>query len=392
MIGKKFDYDLVVIGSGRSGREGAVKAALAGQRVAIVEAGLWGGEEVNYSGIPFETLLEVSRHLTAVTADPVISSETLRLRYDGLLRRAEEARQTAAKDTLAEIHNVGVKVIEGFAQFVSPHEINVDKRTIAAKHFLIATGRGLKENRITGVEEAGCLDVTGVVELERMPRTVFVVGAGATGCEVAQYFSGIGARVLIADIAGRLLPDEDEEVGQLLDAVFNRQRIAVLTQTRVTAVERDHVSRRVVFTRDGVEHAVRVDEVVIATGTLPETHDLRLEKAGVEYGRKGIRADSEGKTSQKHIATTVAPKMRRVRTLPEVITFGHNEDECLQSDERVKCVVEPLSSEGFVKTVTDARGALVGLTLMGTPEEMFEWLLANRKEPVVQALLIDGVA
>ena len=393
MIGKKADYDLVVIGSGRSGREEALAAAESKRKVAIVEAGLWGGNEVNYSGRPFEAMLRTSQDMVRVTDDDAVMSETLRVRYDDLIKRASRAQMDAAERTMEEIRDAGIDVVEGFAKFISSHEISVDDRVLRAKTFFIATGEGLKDNKIAGVEEAGCLDIAGVVGLKRMPRTVMVIGAGRTGCELAQYFSGIGSRVLIADIAGRLLPTEDEEVGQLLDQIFNRQHIVVLTQTRVTAVERDTVSRRVTFMQGGVERAVRVDEVVIATGTVPEIHDLGLDKAGVEIGRKGVVGDADGRTSQKHIfVANDAGRAEITRTVPCVVRIGRTEDECLKSDDKVRSRTTKFESgRGFVKTLTDAKGMLCGATFVGDQAEIMDWVLRHKKEPAVRALLDETV-
>jgi len=393
MIGKRADYDLIVIGSGRSGREEALAAAEDGRRVAIVEAGLWGGNEINYGGIPFGVLLETSQAMRRVEDDLAVMSDVMKVRYDALIARAADARAAAAEASLAEVQDTGVEIVEGFAKFISTHEINVNEKVMRAKTFFIATGKGLRDNKIAGVEEAGCLDIADVVSLKRMPRTVFVVGAGTAGCEIAQYFSGIGSRVLIADIAGRLLPDEEEEAGQLMDQVFNNERIVVLTQTRVTSVERDSVSRRVVFMQGGVERAVRVDEIVLATGRVLEIHDLGLERAGVEVGRKAEITDKEGRTSQKHIFAASGAKRFVTRTLPAIVRLGMSEDECLKADERVTARIEKFNGgRGFVKTLVDSKGMLCGATFVGDKSSMLDYALANPKDPAVRALLDDSVS
>jgi pyruvate/2-oxoglutarate dehydrogenase complex dihydrolipoamide dehydrogenase (E3) component len=145
--------------------------------------------------------------------------------------------------------------------------------------------------------------------------------------------------------------------------------------------------------QDGVERAVRVDEVVIATGTTPEIHDLGLDKAGVEIGRKGIVVDEEGRTSQKHIFFAAGRDWPHVtRTYPYVVRLGRSEDECLRSDEQVKGRIERFADgRGFVKTLTDTKGLLRGVTFVGARAEIFDWMLLHRQEPGVKALLDESV-
>jgi len=408
----KYNFDLIVIGSGKAGRTIAFTAAREGMAVAIVEDGEFGGDEINRGGVGLSTLLSMSHAVQAVSSGEKwgVQTEGLRLNYQDMHEQAMLAVDDARSKALEELDALGIELIAATAKFVNDHEINVGEEIVSAKHIAIATGAVLKDNKIEGLEEAGCLDVGGVVGLKRLPRTVFVVGAGSTGCEIAQYFAGVGARVLVADIAGRLLPKEDEEVGQILDKVFNDQKIAVLTQTRVTVVEKDTISRRVTFVRAGVEHTVRVDEIVIATGETPMVFELGLDNAGVAYDKNGIKHDDSMRTSRKNIFTAggcargrdntslratneglVAARtilgakkvvedpltMRITRTLPEVVQIGDNEDDCMREDGRIKKSIAALVGnednkppivmrEGFVKVITSGKNnAIVGMTLMG---------------------------
>ena len=148
---------------------------------------------------------------------------------------------------------------------------------------------------------------------------------------MAQFFATLGTEVIIADIAGRLLPREDEEVGQVLDDVFNKQGIKVLTQSRVIALERDSVAKKVIFLRGGQEKSVRVDQVLLCTGSAPNI-DLGLENAGVKFTRNGIQVDDTMKTSAKHIYAA-----------GDVIG-GHSSTEKALIDARVAVSVAPTVS------------------------------------------------
>jgi len=244
------------------------------------------------------------------------------------------------------------------------------------------------------------------LDLIRPPKTIFIVGAGSTGCELAQYFAQLGTKVLIAEVAGRLLPQEDEEVGQVMDDVFNKLGIKVLTQSRVVALEKDSVSKKVIFMRGGQEKYVRVDDIMLCTGSTPAT-DLGLENAGVVYGNKGIKISKNMQTSMKHIfaagdcvggssstekavleaATAISNIVHRAkliteyaglsrvtRTYPEVASVGATEDDCIRHDRKIRKVVVPLSvvqasntsdfRDGFIKILTDRNRKIIGATIV----------------------------
>jgi dihydrolipoamide dehydrogenase len=282
-------------------------------------------------------------------------------------------------------------------------------RKITAEHFLIATGSRAIDPGIAVRAGAGILTPEGVLGLSRVPKTVFVVGGGVTGVEIAQYLAETGAKVAIAEIAARLLPKEDEEAGVLLGKVLaKRNRISVLTETRVTAVERESTGgKKVTFMSGGRERSVRVEAVVFATGEAADIRDLDLAKAGVEAGKNGIKVDATMATSQRgifaageatgevgtvEIATYQARLAvinilhrqqaeanyvgfsRVVRTFPEVASVGLSEDECIRRDRKYKKAIAPLSSvsasniydfsDGFFKILADSAGRVIGGTIV----------------------------
>lgn len=216
-----------------------------------------------------------------------------------------------------------------------------------------------------------------------------------------------GTKVYIADVASRLLPDYDEEAGQLLEKLLHEQKgVTVLTQTRTLAVEKENIARRVTYTRGGQEHSLRVDEVMIAAGRTPNV-DLGLENAGVDYTAKGILVNDQLQTTAKHIYAagdvlgrhgythsallesrvaaqnifsknkvipdyTATPRV--VFTHPDIASVGLTEDDCLRRDLHIKKAVAPLTiitrsntsdfRDGFVKLITNNKGVLLGATIM----------------------------
>ncbi len=405
---KKFDYDLVVIGSGDAGGEAALIAVNSGLKVALIESKKWGGSSLNSTNVPFGAAMHAAmtyKHaLSGVRFG--VSSGNLRYNYPTLINWVGRMTKRAGANSKKEFEEAKIDCISGSARFLSAHEIAVGNKTICAKKFLIATGASIADTGITIPENADYLLPENVFELSRAPRSVFVVGAGSTGCEIAQYFSALGSEVVVADIAGRLLPREDEEVGQVMDEVFKQNDIKVLTQSRVVALEDNGAEKRVIFMRGGQEKSIRVGCVVLCTGSAPNI-DLALENAGVKYTKNGIKVDRTMQTSAKHIyaagdvtggksssekaiidarvaASHLIGKSKAERsykglirvtnTFPEIAQVGASEDDCIRRDRKIKKITVPLRAvqksnicdfyDGFVKLIFGKNGTLIGGTVM----------------------------
>lgn len=409
---KKFDFDYVVIGSGVAGMAAATTAAGFGAKVAIVEGDSWGGASVNYNDTPQATSLSFS-HLYSRALEGAkfgLSSTNLRYNFPTAMSWQMDAIRNARKKIEERCKELNITRIEGFGHFVGAHDLAVGDKKVSGEKFMVATGVKMADNGITGLNEVEYLTASSAMKINRLPKAVMVVGAGASGCETAQYFAELGVKVLIADLAARLLPKEDEEVGQTLDAYFTKQLgIKVLTQTRVVAIEQDRLSKRVVFMRDGQEKMVRVDAIVMTTGTSPMV-DLGLENAGVKYGVDGVRVNKCLGTSAKHIvaagsvlgkdgaiekatyegvlATTNLLKKaknevnysgyaRVTNTDPQIATVGMTEDDCIKSDMKYSKVLIPAGESnlsniegcevGFVKLIAKKqkqKQVLLGATVM----------------------------
>ncbi|MDR2336907.1 MAG: NAD(P)/FAD-dependent oxidoreductase [Candidatus Nomurabacteria bacterium] len=424
----KFDYDLVVIGSGPAGSTAASIAKKAGQKVAVIESGALGGEFLNGYDLPSQAAFTIAKSFYEAKkgAKWGLSSGSLRYSFPAIINFSRGAIRKASPFFGAKfLENAGVEVIKGKAHFTSPHEVGAGNRVLSAKKFLIATGAELKNHEIKNLENVRVLNPKSAFEIVRPPKSLFVIGAGATGVELAQYFATLGAQVLLADIAARPLPKEDEEIGQFVDELFNKQYgIKVLTRTRVVAVEKDAVSKKVILIRGGQEKTVRVDEILLATSRLPAT-DIGLENAGVKYDQRGIIVDTTLRTSAKNIfaagdvlggnssttrsvlegKTAVQNIIYRSKmpvdisgmpTLtnisPKIASVGLKEDDCLKADRKIKKALVPFSGvvcsvstdyvNGFIKIITDKTGKLLGGTIVAPDADLMvsELSLALRNE------------
>ena len=405
----RFDYDLAVLGSGDAGSEAALTAAKSGLKVALIEANKWGGSSLNYSNVPFGALFYATQLFKSAQIGSKfgLSSANLRYNYPTLNNWKNVALQRAKANSKKEYEDAGITCLHGHGHLLSNTEISVNDETIRAKKILIATGAGMLDTGIKIPTNIEYLLPENVLEILRPPKSIFIIGAGSTGCEMAQYFSALGAQVIIADIAGRLLPREDEEAGQVLDEVFNKEKIKVLTQSRVIALEKDGTSKKVIFLRGGQEKSIRVDEVLMCTGNAPNI-DIGLENAGVKFTRNGIKVDERMRTSVKNIyaagdvlgghsstekaiieAHVAAAQIlghgkvtadyrgiiRVTDIIPEVAEVGDTEDDLIRHDAKYNKTVLPLSSVlrantsdhmmGFIKLITTKKtNKILGATIM----------------------------
>ncbi|MDR2063182.1 MAG: NAD(P)/FAD-dependent oxidoreductase [Candidatus Nomurabacteria bacterium] len=412
----KFEYDLAVLGSGPAGATAASVAAKAGRKVAIMEVGAQGGDFLNGYDVPSQAAFTIAKSFYEAKkgAKWGLSSGSLRYNFPTLINFTRSAVRKASPFFGAKfLESAGVEVIKGRAHFLSPHEVSVGSRVVKAKNFVIATGAELKNGEIKNLENVRVLTPKSAFEIIRPPKSLFVIGAGATGVELAQYFATLGTQVLLSDIAARPLPKEDEEVGQFVDELFNKRfGIKVLTRTRVVAVEKDAISKKVILIRGGQEKTVRVDEVLLATSKAPAT-DIGLENAGVKYDNHGILVDQalrttaknifaagdvlggnssatravlEGKTAAQNlvyrskVAVDLAGMPTITNILPKIASVGLKEDDCLKADKKIKKalvafsdVVQSVTADdvnGFVKIIADRSGKLLGGTIMAPDADL----------------------
>lgn len=428
-----FDYDLIVIGTGAGGSAAATIAARAGKRVAVVEAEVFGGESPNWGDIPAKALIHAAQ-LYDEAKHAVrfgIRSSMVGYNYPSLHAWKDLAvKRTGAGGNRRYYENEGISAYTGVAHFLSPHEISVNRRHLSAEYFLVATGSHIETPHIPGLEAAGYLTPRTILQATRPPKSLFVIGGGTVGVEMAQLMAIFGTKVTVAEIASRLLPGEDEEVGTLMTRLLKEQKgVTALTQARILSVVKDGVGRRVTYSRGGVEKSIHVDEVLVATGRTP-TVDVGLENASVTYTPKGVEVDEHLQTSARHIFAAgdvlgrgsqthtallesrivahnilhpknkVSPDYtatpRLTFTYPGIASVGLSEDDCLKRDLPINKALSSLNiiarsntsdfRDGFVKIITDKKGVVLGATVVAphAAEIIHELTLAVKHQMTAQ--------
>lgn len=198
--------------------------------------------------------------------------------------------------------NEAIQFIRGEGRFVGAHEIDTGGSILSFEKAIIATGARRAEPNIPGLDEIEPLNNRTALELQQLPASLIVIGAGYVGIEFAQMYARFGSRVTLLGRNHQLAPDEDRELAELLAGYLREEEIDVATGATVVEARREGTEAVIVATIDGVRREFRADAVLVATGRVGNTDDLGLSAAGVEVGKGGfLNVDEQLRTSQPHV-------------------------------------------------------------------------------------------
>jgi len=361
-------YDLIVVGSGPAGEKGAAQAAYFGRRVALVErAEELGGAGINTGTVPSKTLRETALYFSGLKqrglygVDYTVKADlTVR---DFMYREKDvvQALRTLVVDNLAR-HRI--QRVRGTASFEDPHTIRVRREEVGdvllhGDVILIATGSTPSRPRNIDFEDRRLYDSDTILHIDRIPRSLAVIGAGVIGCEYTTIFAALGVSVTLIDGRDRLLAFLDAEISGLLRARIEALSVDLLLPDGVARMEPTPEAIRVTL-KSGA--TIAVDCVLLAAGRMGTTAGLNLEKIGIPVGDRGVITVNEHyQTVVPHIyaagdvigfpalaatsmeqarvamvhafdlkyKTSVAPIFPlAVYTIPEVAMVGETEEAC----------------------------------------------------------------
>ncbi len=278
-------YDCIVIGSGPGGYVAAIRAAQLGKRTAVVEKDKVGGRCLNYACIPAKAVLRSADLLTEIreSEEYGLKVASVEVDYAAIQARREKVVSTLTSGVGGLFKKNTIDLIEGDAALTPDGDVSVGGETIAAQTVILATGS--VPRAIPGVELGG--RVIGTEEawaLAELPSRLAVVGAGASGAEIASGFARLGSEVLLLEALDRMLPSEDADISRLVERGFKRQGVKVHTSTPVADVQAGEAS--VSFSYGG--ETAEVDYLVIAAGRGADVEGLGLDAAGVELDDRGL--------------------------------------------------------------------------------------------------------
>lgn len=291
------NFDLIVIGAGSGARDGAAKASREhGVRVALIERTRWGGSCPNVACRPTKAYLVAAELAYAVNelsdwmgvrCGPA-EVDLARVRtWKNSIRRSQESWVEVLTDA-------GYELVAGEASFVDARTVRVGDRELSAEKILVAAGSRTAVPRVPGIEDVDWLDHVSALELEQIPESLLVVGAGPVGLEFAQIFARFGSRVTIVNHGPQIAGRSDTEAADELQAALEDEGIEVVASAGVESFAR--MGDATVVTLPGGRR-LEVSHVLLASGRAPNTEELELDRAGVDTDRGYVVVDDRQRTT-----------------------------------------------------------------------------------------------
>lgn len=385
--------DLLIIGSGPGGYRAAGYAARNGLSVVVAERDQAGGTCLNAGCIPTKCL---AHDASAAPSDFVSAMERKALVTQQLRTGVEQLLSAP-----------GITLVKGQAAFTDEHTVTIGDTIVEADNIIIATGSESRMPSITGIDNPRVITSTEALQLQSLPETMVIVGAGVIGMEFASILARFGSKVTVIEYLKECLPMFDKDIAKRLRKAIEKQGVTFFMDSAVSEI----TDEEVIFKSNKTGAETRLPcagaPVLIATGRKPSVEGLNLEAAVVDYDTKGIKTDDCLRTSQPHIyaigdvtgkqmlahaatamgfraVNTILGKSDKIRldimpsavfTYPEAATVGLSEDACKQLGKPCKClkgyyrangkalaIAEP---EGMVKITADTDGTILGCTAYG---------------------------
>ena len=434
-------FDVIFIGGGPAGYVGAIRAAQLGMTVAVVERDGLGGTCVLWGCIPAKALLESASIAEKVkkAKDFGVNVGETTYDYGVAMKRSRAVSDQNSKGVGFLFKKHKITHIKGTAKLAGKNAVSVkladgkEEKHDAKKAVVIATG-----SRVKGLPQAGLeLNKTTVLSsdealvLEKAPKTMAIVGAGAVGCEFADVFAAFGTQVTLIDVAPAILPLEDADCSAELTKAFKKRKIEVVAGAKIGNVKVGKNSVSMSLDAGGKKTDLEVEKVLVAAGRAPNVEDIGLKEQGVQLTDRGfIRINERMETTAKGIYAIgdvagppmLAHKGSREGVVlaellagqhahpvnygnipnatychPEVASIGMTEGQCKEKKLDYKVGRFPFSAngrartsgetEGFVKIIRDSKyGEILGAHIIGShaTELLHELAVARENEFTVE--------
>ena len=434
-------FDVIFIGGGPAGYVGAIRSAQLGLSVAVVEREGLGGTCVLWGCIPAKALLEAASVATKLThaKDFGVEVGEVKLDYGVAMKRSRAVSTQNSKGVEFLFKKHKVTWIKGTARIAGKNSVSVkadgkDEKHEAKKAIVISTGSRVKGLPQIGLElnKTTVLSSDEVLVLEKAPKTMAVIGAGAVGCEFADVFAAFGTQVTLIEALPGILPLEDADCSAELTKSFKKRKIDVLTGAKISDVKIGKSSVSMSVEVGGKKQPLEVERVLVAAGRAPNIEDLGLKETGVHLTDKGfVKINERMETSVKGIyaiGDVAGPPMlahkgsregvvlaellagqKHVHMVnygnipsatychPEVASIGMTEQQVKEKKIDYKVGRFPFSAngrartsgetEGFVKIIRDAKyGEILGAHIIGAhaTELIHELAVARENEYTVE--------
>lgn len=426
-------FDLIVVGSGPGGYVAAIRASQLGMKVGVVERESLGGICLNWGCIPTKALLKSAQVFDYIqhAEDYGIKVEGAKADFAAMIKRSRGVAEGMSKGISFLFRKNKITVLNGHGKLLRGKKVEVTaadgkKETHEANHIILATGGRAKELPMLPIDGKKVIGYREAMTLEKQPKRMVVVGAGAIGVEFAYFYNSIGTEVTVVEYLPGLVPREDADISKELGKAFKKAGIKVLTNHALQSVDTKGKDCKVLVknNKDGKEITIDCDIVLSAAGVTPNTENIGLETLGITVDRGLIKVDEFYKTNVPgiyaigdvipgaalaHVASaegiTCVEKIAGhspepinynnipscTYCIPEVASVGYTEQAAKEAGYELKVGKFPFSAsgkasaagvkQGFVKVIFDAKyGEFLGAHFIGANvTEMIAEVVVARK-------------
>jgi dihydrolipoamide dehydrogenase len=300
------EYDLVIIGAGPAGYVAGLRAAQRGLKTVVVEKDYVGGVCLNRGCIPTKTLLESARHLNAIKMAGEFGIKVGNFEIDAvkIWQRKNQVVENLRRGIDYLFKARAVNFLKGRAKLTGKNLVEVKTGSgisnLEAKNIILATGSSPFELPGIKFDHERILSSDDILDLNRIPKSLIIVGGGVIGCEFASLFSSLGTKITIVELLKNLLPQEDPEISKTLETNFKKKGIKVMTDTKLESIAPSENGIEANFSEST---KIESDLILICVGRKPNTENLGLKKVEVEAEVKGgwIKVDDYLRTNLPNI-------------------------------------------------------------------------------------------
>jgi dihydrolipoamide dehydrogenase len=399
-------YDLAIIGSGPGGYVAALYASRLKLKVCVVEKDLVGGTCLNRGCIPTKSLLHSASVFSAIKKSKAFGINVDKCSFDfgSMVSRKDDVVKRLRTGIETLFKGSGVELIRADARLSSPDTVSISGgQAVKAKKIIVATGSSVSGLHGIIIDEKGVLSSDGILNLQKVPGSLVVIGGGVIGCEFASLFNRLGTRVTIVEMTDKLIPGQSREASKKLETSLKKNGVDIILSSKVEAVE----YAGCMAVRISGSRRVEADKVLVCVGRRPNTAGIGLEELGIVTDNGSIPVDGSLRTAVPDIyaigdcvkgpmlahrasydgmlaCDNMTGNERKadysnipscIWTDPEIASVGLTEEAARAAYPEAKVAKFPYlgsgkaylegETEGFVKIVGTPRGDLLGVEIFG---------------------------
>jgi pyruvate/2-oxoglutarate dehydrogenase complex dihydrolipoamide dehydrogenase (E3) component len=411
---KELSFDIVCIGGGAGGLFAASVAKALGAKTCIIDKTRLGGDCTWFGCMPSKAVLKSSQvaHLIQKSADYGLKLNGASINTDGVMKHVRSiVAEIATHHEPQDLRKRGIEVLLAQGHFIDGQTFELPDQRIKAKKFIICTGSHPVVFPIPGLKEVGYLTNETVFSLDKLPKSLIVLGGGPIGIELSQALGRLGVKINLIEMMDRILIREEKEISAFVENQLKADGLSLFTGRKAVRFRKEGNAKIVtVEDKNGKKEDIASEEVLVAIGRAPNLEGLNLEKAGVEYTPKGIKLNEYLQTTNtnifasgdvaspyqfSHVAAyqaSIAVRNALFKRLawakvnynnvtwatftdPELAHLGLTEEEARKQYSDIKVYTTPYTNadravtdvekQGLLKVITDRKGLILGAHVVG---------------------------